>query len=155
MVIGGLLWLDVVENGKGNFEASNTGRFLKYYGLFPYVMIIWSNTMSLIRYVQGYLTVLFRSINEALQPLLQQAMKKVNEYIPQLVEYLQIIGNFIMQLMTNVVSFLQTNVFVGPLSPENLRRVTKEALSFIWTNILAGVEKLYTVIESYLVSSKN
>jgi len=53
-----------------------------------------------------------------------------------------------------VVSFLQTNVFVGPLSPENLRKVTKEALSFIWTNILAGVGKLYTLIESYLSPTK-
>ncbi|OXA64365.1 hypothetical protein Fcan01_03136 [Folsomia candida] len=150
ILIGVLFWLDVTENGKGSFEKSNTGNFLDKYGVLHEAVVVWNSVTGMLKYIQEYMTVLFRSIYEGLQPMLQGLAAKIQEYIPQLSEYIKIIANFVTSAATKFVEFLQTNVFVGPLSPENLRKLTKDALSFIWTNIVYGMEKLYSIVEKYV-----
>jgi len=40
--------------------------------------------------------------------------------------------------------------YSGTFSPENLRKIAKEALAFVWTNLILVMQKIYEVIERYI-----
>ncbi|ODN04239.1 Transmembrane protein [Orchesella cincta] len=165
ILIIGLLWLDITENGKGSFESiqtttntnvllnleSNTGKFLEKYGVLDETQMAITAVTGFLKYAYDYLSVLFRSINQGLQPVLQTLGEKVQVYIPQITHYANLVGTFISDTFQIVLTFLQEKV--GALSPDNLRKLTKDSLSLIWTNIILGVEKLYAIIEKYISSS--
>jgi hypothetical protein len=150
MLIVGLLWLDVSENGRGSFEKSNTGKFLEKYGVLDETQMAVTAVTGFLKYAYDYSSVLFRSINEGLQPVLQTLGEQVQIYIPQISYYAKLAGTYMSDAFQFVLTFAQQNIFVGVLSPENLRKLTKEWLSIIWTNIILGMEKVYEIIGRYI-----
>lgn len=94
------------------FPESNTGKFLEKYGVLKEAVLVVDAVTNMLKYVREYATVLFRSIYEGVRPVLQSIGAKIQQYIPQLTEYLTIIGNFMADSFMKFVNFLQTNVFV-------------------------------------------
>ncbi|CAG7834394.1 unnamed protein product [Allacma fusca] len=142
LAIIGLLWLDVAENGKGSFAKSNVGKFLETYGLLDEALYVGEQTSKIAKLGYGYAAPIFRNIYEGLRPLLQTIDKQLQIYIPEFIEFLRTLS----EQITTYVKYLTEKVFVGSLSPENLRKLTKEVLSFVWTNLFALTNRLFDLV---------
>jgi len=150
LLIGGIVYVDVTENGKGIFAKSQTGEFLQKYGLLEKTQLAIDTTRAFARKVYEHLSKVIRALYEGIRPLLQSLEKQAKIYIPQLTEYASTLGNFIYEKTQAILKFLQENVFVGPLSPANLRKVAKDTLMLIWSSVSYWLNRLYQVLATYL-----
>jgi len=64
--------------------------------------------------------------------------------------YYKIAGTYLADTATFVLTFFREKVFVGILSPESLRRIAKETLAFIWTNLYFAGQKFIELVERYI-----
>jgi len=151
LIISGLFWLDVTENGKGIFAKSKTGKFLESYGLLDEVTFVIENTVKLSKQSFTLGSKVVRDVSDALRPVLQPVEKQLSIYIPQLLTTFHTLYEYVLNSWEIFFKFLTEQVFVGQLSPENLRKIAKETLSLIWTNAYNLTQRLYKVIEEYLV----
>jgi hypothetical protein len=138
----GLLWLDVTENGKGSFAKSNVGKFLETYGLLDEALYVGDQASKAAKVGYDYAAPVFRNIYEGLRPLLQTIDKQLQIYIPEFIEFLGTLS----EKITTYTKYVTEKVFVGSLSPENLRKLTKEVLSFVWTNLFALTNRLLDLV---------
>jgi len=142
-VLAGLIYLDVTENGRGIFAKSKTGRFLEGYGLLENTELILDKCSKISMQT-------FHVISTNVRPVLQAIGDQAQIYIPQGVEYMKAAANITMEHSQSVVKYLKNDVFIGPLSPENLRKIAKDALSTIWSFIYMFTQQIYHVIEKYI-----
>lgn len=146
----GLLWLDVTENGKGVFAKSNSGKLLQKYGLLDEAQLFIDTSAKLLRTGFDYLSQLFRIISERVRPLLQSIGEQIEAYIPQLYSYYKLVASYFVESLSLILTFLKEKVFVGVLSPENMRKIAKESLAFLWANILFAGQKIIELVERYI-----
>jgi hypothetical protein len=142
-LIGGLVYLDVTENGRGIFAKSKTGRFLESYGLLESTELIMDKCRK-----TSIKT--FDAVVANVRPVLQAIGDQAQVYIPNFVEYVKAATNITIEYGTFAITYLKNDVFVGALAPENLRKVAKDALSTIWSFIYLFVQQIYRVIEKYI-----
>jgi len=153
LLISGILYLDVSENGKGTFAKSQTGELLERYGVLKEVQYGIDVVRNTAKYSLDFTSGLLRKGFEGLRPVLQAVEKQANTYIPEVYSYGKAAGNFAYNKTITGFTFAQENIFVGVLSPANLRKVSKDALVTIWTNVNYGVSKVYNAIEKVIKES--
>lgn len=133
----GLIWLDTAENGKGSFSKSNVGKFLESYGLLDEAVFVGEATTKLAKTGYSKVAPIFRNIYEGIYPVLQTIEKQVDIYIPEVVQF----SSSISKQAVAYFNYVTEKVFVGSLSPENLRKLTKEVLTVIWSNLYFVMQK--------------
>jgi len=82
------------------------------------------------------------NVYEGIRPVLQAVDKQLQIYIPQVVTFMGVLS----EKTVAYFNFLTEKVFVGSLSPENLRKITKEVLSVVWTNLYMLAMKLLELV---------
>jgi len=138
----GLLYFDVHENGKGLFSQSKSGKFLAQYGLLDDALYIGERTRTLTMSAIDQASPYFRSLYERIQPVLQAVDKQSQIYLPKVVELFQKASEQVV-LFGN---YLAKEVFVGQLSPENLRKVSLEALALVYSYVDMVVIKVFEAV---------